>query len=347
MPDIGSLLVLSNPNPVVRMSNMAAVDLSIIIVNWNTRQLLGQCLSSLFQSSDGMLLEVIVVDNNSKDDSVEYVTRYFPEVQIIQNNHNRGFAAASNQGLARAKGRNILFLNSDTIVHEGALKMMAELLDDTPEAGLCSCRLLNENGSIQANVYHFPSFRAMLQRYTALKYLGLFKSARAFYKMRDFSYDKIASVDFVMGAALMVKRKVLEHIGNIDENLYFYFEDTDLCYRIKQAGFKIYFTPNAQITHLGRASSSLLGSHKTHAMFFKSLLYYFRKHKGKGKTFLFSCVFKPGVCLYMLCEVIFGSCSALVFWCLRRSSVKIHRRLERARECFLFLTKYGVRFLLY
>jgi GT2 family glycosyltransferase len=329
------------------MFNMAAVDLSIIIVNWNTCQLLGQCLSSLSQSSDGMQLEVIVVDNNSKDGSVEYVTQHFPEVQIIRNHRNRGFAAASNQGLAIAKARNILFLNSDTIVHKGSLKAMVDLLDNTPEAGLCSCRLLNDDGSTQPNVYHFPSFRAMLQRYTALKYFGLFKSARDFYKMRDFSYNEIASVDFVMGAALMVKRKVLEHIGNIDEKLYFYFEDTDLCYRLKQAGFKIYFTPNGQITHLGRASSSLLGTHKVQAMFFKSLLHYFRKHKGKGRTFLFSCVFKPGVCLYMLCEAIFGFCSALVFWCLRRGSVKIHRRLDRAHESFLFLVKYGVRFLLY
>jgi len=326
---------------------MAAVDLSIIIVNWNTRQLLGRCLSSLAQSSDGMQLEVIVVDNNSEDDSVEYVAQHFSEVQIIRNNCNRGFAAASNQGIAIARGRNILFLNSDTIVHKGALKAMAELLDNTSEAGLCSCRLLNSDGSTQPNVYHFPSFRAMLQRYTALKYLGLFKSARAFYKMRDFSYGAATSVDCVMGAVSMVKWEVLDHIGNIDEKLYFYFEDTDLCYRIKQAGFKIYFTPNGEITHLGRASSSLLGAHKVHAMFFKSLLYYFRKHKGRGKTFLFSCVFKPGVCIYMLCEVVFGFCSALVFWCLRRGSVKIRRRLERAQESFLFLAKYGVSFLLY
>jgi GT2 family glycosyltransferase len=326
---------------------MAVVDLSIIIVNWNTRQLLGQCLSSLSQSSNGMQLEVIVVDNNSKDDSVEYVAQHFPDVQIIRNNHNRGFAAASNQGLAIAKGRNILFLNSDTIIHKGALKAMVELLDNNPEAGLCSCQLLNKDGSTQSNVYHFPSFRAMLQRYTALKYLGLFKSARDFYKMRDFSYDKIASVDFVMGAALMVKRKILEHIGNIDEKVHLYFEDTDLCYRIRQAGFKIYFTPNGQITHLGRASSSLLGSHKTHAMFFKSMLYYFRKHKGRLRTFLFAAIFKPGVYLYMFCEMLLGLCAAFLYWCLRRDSHKIRRKLQRSRQSLLFLTKHGLSFLLY
>ena len=326
---------------------MAAVDLSIIIVNWNTRELLAQCLSSLFQSSDGMQLEVIVVDNNSKDDSVEYVAQHFRQVQIIQNNTNRGFAAANNQGLAIAKGRNILFLNSDTTVHKGALKAMAELLDNASDAGLCSCRLLNNDGSTQPNVHHFPSFRAMLQRYTALKYLGLFKSARDFYRMRNFSYDKATVVDQVTGAVLMAKREVLEHVGTMDEKLYFYFEETDLCYRIKQAGFKIHFTPNGEITHLGRASSRLLGFHKVQAMFFRSLFHYFRKHKGKGKTFLFACVFKPGVCLYMLCETILGVCSALVFWCLRRDGRKIRRRLERSRQSFLFLTKHSLSFLLY
>lgn len=324
-----------------------SIDVSIIIVSWNTRQLLAQCLSSLFQSTDGIHLEVIVVDNDSKDDSVQYVAQHFPKVQIIRNSSNRRQAIAWNQGLAIAKGRNILFLNSDTIVHKGALKAMIDLLDGTYEAGLCSCRLLNGDGSIQPNVYHFPSFRAMLQRYTVLKYLGLFKSARAFYKMRDFSYDKIASVDFVMGAVSMVKREVLERIGNIDEKVHFYFEDTDLCYRIRQAGFKIYFTPNGEITHLGQASSSLLGSHRTHAMFFKSMFYYFRKHKGRFKTFLFAVIFKPAVFLYMFCETLLGFCAAFLYRCLRRDSRKIHQKFERARQCFLFLAKYGVSFLLY
>jgi GT2 family glycosyltransferase len=324
-----------------------SIDVSVIIVNWNTRRLLEQCLSSLSKCADGVQLEVIVVDNASEDDSVQYVAQHFPEVRLIHNSVNRGFAAANNQGLAIAKGRNILFLNSDTIVHQGALKAMAKLLDNTPDVGLCSCRLLNEDGSIQPNVHHFPSFGAMLQRYTIFKHPGLFKAARAFYKMRDFPYDKTVPVDQVMGAVLMVKKELLEQIGNMDEKLFFYFEETDLCYRVKQAGFKVYFTPDGEITHIGRASSALLGSHKVHAMFFKSMFHYFRKTKGKVKTFLFSCLFKPGVCLYMLCEMILGFCSVVVFWCLRRNVAKIRRRFERCRESFLFLAKYGMRFLFF
>jgi hypothetical protein len=324
-----------------------SADLSVIIVNWNTRELLSQCLSSLFRAADDMRIEVIVVDNGSKDDSARYVAQNFPQVRLIQNDSNRGFAAANNQGLIAATGRNILFLNSDTIVHKGALKPMMDVLDNTAEVGLCSCRLLNGNGSLQPNVRHFPSFRAMLQRYTVLKYLRLFNSARATYKMRDFSYDKTIAVDQVMGAVLMLKRRVLESIGGMDENLQFYFEETDLCYRIKHAGLKIYFIPDGEITHLCGASSNRLSNYKIQAMFFKSLLYYFRKHEGRSKTFLFSCVFKPGLCLYMLCEIPVNLIGAIIFWALRLDNTKIHRKLERSRRSFLFLAKYGVSFLLY
>ncbi len=324
-----------------------ATDVSVIIVNWNTRSLLEKCLSSLFNSTDETFLGVIVVDNASSDDSAEYVRRHFPQVWLIRNDKNAGLPAANNQGLNLAEGRNILFLNSDTVVHKGALKAMSDLLDADPRAGLCTCTLLNEDGSIQSNVRRFPSFRAMLQRYTVLKYLGLFRSARASYRMRDFSYDKVAPVDQVMGAAIMVKRNLFEHITAWDENLFFYFEETDLCYRARKAGFLTFFTPNSRITHIGRASSSLLPSHTTHAMFFKSMFYYFRKHKGKFRTSLFAVIFKPGVYLYMFCEMIFGFWAASIYWCLRRDSRKIHQKLQRSHQSFLFLAKDGLSFLLY
>jgi len=322
-------------------------DLSVIIVNWNTRELLSQCLSSLFLTAGDMRIEVIVIDNGSKDDSGRYVAQKFPQVHLIQNDSNRGFAAANNQGLIAATGRNILFLNSDTIVHKDALKAMMDVLDNTPEVGLCSCRLLNGDGSLQRNVRHFPSFRAMIQRYTVLKYSKLFNSARATYKVPDFSYDKASAVDQVMGAVLMLRRRVLESIGGMDENLQFYFEETDLCYRIKQAGLQIYFIPDGEITHLCGASSDRLSHCKIQAMFFKSLLYYFRKHEGWSKTFLFSCVFKPGLYLYMLSGILVNLVVAIVLWTLRRDNAKIHRRLERSQRCFMFLAKYGIGFLLY
>jgi len=324
-----------------------SIDVSIIIVNWNTRSLLEKCLSSLSNSADEMLLQIIVVDNASSDNSVEYIRRHFPQVRLICNDKNAGFAAANNQGLKLAEGRNILFLNSDTVVHKGALKAMSDLLDADPKIGLCTCTLLNENGSIQPNVHQFPTFRAMLYRYTVLKYVGLFRSARSSYRMRDFSYDKTAPVDQVMGAAIMAKRSLFEQIAAWDENLFFYFEETDLCYRARKAGFLTYFTPTGRITHIGRASSSLLSSHTTHAMFFKSMLYYFRKHKGSLRTSLFAIIFKLGVYLYMFCEMLLGFGAASIYWCLRHDNRKIHRKLQRCRQSFLFLAKDSLSFLLY
>jgi len=325
----------------------SCIDVSIIIISWNTRDLLAQCLQSLQQAIQNIQAEIIVVDNASKDASAQYVANHFPDVCLIRNDCNRGFAAANNQGYAVSKGRCILFLNPDTIVHKGSLQSMVHLLDSEDKMGACSCRLLNSDGSVQPNVRHFPSFRAMLQRYTIFKYFGLFESARAFYRMRGFAYNnKAAEVDQVMGAALMVKRAVLQKVGTMDEKLYLYFEETDLCYRIKQAGFRVYFTPDGEITHLARASSSLLGSDKVQAMFFKSLFYYFRKHKGKGKTLVFSCVFKPGVCLYLLCEIFVGLFCGIGSWCLKLDENKVKRRFERARESALFLIRYGYSFLL-
>ncbi|MBN1361478.1 MAG: glycosyltransferase family 2 protein [Sedimentisphaerales bacterium] len=324
-----------------------AIDLSVIIVNWNTRDLLGQCLSSLVQRSNEVQIEIIVVDNGSDDGSGDYVAASFPHVRLIRNRDNRGFAVANNQGMIAATGRNILFLNSDTVVNQGALKAMVEFLDSTLDAGACSCRLSGEDGKLQRNVRRFPTFSAMLYRYTVLKYFGLFKSARAAYRTRDFSYDEVATVDEVTGAVLAVKRSVLERVGGMDENLKLYFEETDLCRRMQQVAVKTYFIPQGVVTHLGGGSCRRLPSYRIEAMFFKSLFYYFRKHEGRGRTFLFSCVFKPGLYLYMLCETLLNLGSAGLSRLLRLGNGRVLRQYERSRHAFLFLVKCGFGVLFY
>jgi len=323
-----------------------AIDISIIIVNWNTRKVVSNCLRAIREAASDISKEIIVVDNASSDDSVVRIKSDFPEVAVIENKSNKGFAAANNQGYNTSRGKFILFLNSDTIVQRGSLQSMVSLLENHHDAGLCSCRLLNSDGSIQPNVRHFPSFRAMLFRYTFFKYLGLFKADRAFYRMRRFPYNEISQVDQVTGAVMMAKRSLLEKIGCMDEKLFMYFEETDLCYRIKEAGAAVYFTPDGEITHLGRASSDKVDSYKVQAIFFKSLFYYFRKHKGKARTFFFACVFKPGLFIYLTCEIFTGLLLGAVGWGLKLDSHKVSRRFERARESALFLIRYGVSFLL-
>jgi len=215
---------------------------SIIIVSYNTKDLLADCLESIKSQYDAAEIETIVVDNASSDGSADHVSRAYPDVKLIRNSENKGFAAANNQGVEVSGGEYVLFLNSDTLLKDGAIEGMLDVFDKHPETGLCGPKLLNADGSVQRNVYHFTTFRAILARYTVLKYFGLFKKARDYYRMRNFDYGKFAKVDRVMGAAMMTTRKILDEVGGMDEGMFFYFEDVDLCKQINMAGYEICFT---------------------------------------------------------------------------------------------------------
>jgi GT2 family glycosyltransferase len=315
-------------------------EISIIIVNYNRFDLILNCLKSIFDNPPNHSFEVIVVDNASADNSAQNVEQNFKNVKLIKNQTNKGFATANNQALQIARGKFILFLNSDTIVLKDSIDILAEFLEKTPQAGLCAPKLLNTNGSIQPNVYRFATFRSILARYTIFKYFGLFKKSRDFYRMRGFSYDSVAQIDRPMGAAMMAVKNALEKINNFDENFFFYFEDADLCLELKKTGFKIYFIPNSQIVHIGRASSKTLGSHKTDMMFYRSMFYYFRKHKGRFNTFLFSLIFKPTALLYYITEALINLIMALVIFRKRR------QKLAKAKAASLFLIRFLPEFLL-
>jgi GT2 family glycosyltransferase len=306
-------------------------EISIIIVNYNCCHLLTNCLKSVSENPPSRSFEIIIVDNASTDNSAQNVEQNFKNVKLIKNQTNKGFAAANNQALHQACGKFILFLNSDTIVLKNSIDILAEFLEKTPQAGLCAPKLLNTDGSLQPNLYHFTTFRSILARYTIFKYFGLFKKSRDFYRMRGFSYDSVIQIDRPMGAAMMAVKDALEKINNFDENFFFYFEDADLCLKLKKAGFEIYFIPDAQIIHIGGASSKSLGSHKTDMMFYKSMLYYFRKHRGNYSTFLFSLIFKPTAILYYLIEVIVN--------------LIMFHRLEKSKSAALFLSRFLLEFL--
>lgn len=306
-------------------------EISIIIVNYNRCDLLINCLKSILDNPPNRTFEIIAVDNASADNSAQVLEQNFKNVKLIKNQTNKGFAAANNQAIRQARGKFILFLNSDTTVLKNSIDILAEFLEKTPQTGLCAPKLLNPDGSVQPNLYHFTTFRSILARYTILKYFGLFKKDRDFYKMRNFTYDRTAEIDRPMGAAMLVRKDALEKINNFDEKFFFYFEDVDICLRLKNAGFKTYFIPNAQIIHLGGASSKSLGSPKTDMMFYRSMLYYFRKHRGKCSTFLFSLIFKPTAILYYLIEVIVN--------------LIMFHRLEKSKSATLFLSRFLPEFL--
>ena len=319
------------------------IDISIIIVNRNCSDMLFNCLKSIFSNPCRYSFETIVVDNASTDNSVSVVRQHFKDVKLLENQTNMGFSAANNQAIKIAAGRFLLFLNSDTIVLKNAIDNLTEFLEKTENAGLCVPKLLNPDFSVQPNVYHFTTFRSILARYTVLKYFGLFKKARDLYRMRDFAYDNIAEIDRPMGAAMLAKKNSVEQIGLFDEKFFFYFEDADWAYRMKNIGLKNYFVPNAQIIHIGGASSVSLGSHKTDMMFYRSMFYYFRKYKGKFNAFLFSLIFKPLAILYYLCEAVLNFIAAFAFWIINNREKK--QKLEKSRSSALFLIRYLPEFL--
>ena len=254
------------------------------------------CISSLFANPPVRSFETIVVDNASSDGSTQEIRKQFPKVTCVANNQNYGFAGANNQGIKLAKGEYLLFLNPDTIVYSGSLDYLVTFMDNNKDVGACGPKLLNEDGSTQRSARKFPLYRGALYRFTFLKYFKIFKNSYRSWLMRDFDHKSQRDVDQLMGAALLVRKSIIDKIGGFDENFFMYYEEIDLCYRIKQYGWRIVFLPQACITHLGGRSSQQIPAAK-HIMMLRSLLKYFRKNHGIGITFLFNCVFKPGIIL--------------------------------------------------
>ncbi|MGE5531555.1 MAG: glycosyltransferase family 2 protein [Bacteroidota bacterium] len=234
------------------------IPLSIIIVSWNVQADLRVCLDSLRQSSETPH-EVIVIDNASRDGTVEMLRTDFPSVHLIANPDNRGFAAANNQGLAVAQGEYLLLLNPDTIVPPGALATLLTFAGAHPEAGAIGPRLLNSDGSLQHSCRRFPTVWAALFRHTLLG--RLFPNAHSMreYLMCDWGHAEAREVDWVSGAALLINRRAFEQIGGLDESFYWGSEDVDYGFRMHQAGWKVLYTPQPAITHaIGRSTDQAI-----------------------------------------------------------------------------------------
>jgi len=221
-----------------------SVDISIIIVNWNTKELLIDCLTSVFQTIKKSTFEVWLVDNASTDGSVETAKSRFPGIKIIENQENLGFAAANNRALKRMRGRYALLLNTDTIVTDGAVDEIYLFMDENPKIGLACGQLLNQDGTKQNSIANFPSLLSLLCNETVLRIVlpKRFPSKRK-------EYRSPIEVDSCIGACMMARKEAMNEIGFFDEDYFFFFEETDLAYRIKQAGWKIFFIPSAGIFH--------------------------------------------------------------------------------------------------
>jgi GT2 family glycosyltransferase len=293
------------------------LDVSIIIVNWNTRDVLRSCLASVYKETKNITHEVIVIDNDSSDDSVEMVKKEFPKAKLIENRSNRGFAAANNQGMAIATGRYVLLLNPDTIVLDRAIEKTVAFADDHPEAAVVGCRVLNPNRTLQPTCFMFPSLLNML---LSTIYLNkLFSKSRFFGRERMTWWNRtdVRDVDVVTGCFMLVRRSAIEQVGIMDERFFVYGEETDWCYRFKQAGWRILFTPNAHIIHLSGASSKQMKSEMV-LQLRASILLFFKKHKGMFSYGL-ACLL---VSLFFLLRVSFWLVRAIVSKRMRHSCLR-------------------------
>ena len=245
------------------------MDVSIIIVNWNTKRLLLECLSSVFKTINKLSFEIWLVDNASGDGSVEAVKQNYPDVKIIQNKKNLGFAAANNIALERMCGQYALLLNTDTILTNGAVEHLFDFMEKNPDAGMACGQLLNQDGSKQNSIANFPGIGSLLCNESLLQMLFPKKFPG---KRRE--YKKPVEVDSCVGACLMVRKKAMDEVGLLDKRYFFFFEETDWAYRMKQAGWKTYFVPSAKIFHIqgqtvGHKASSRIMLYRSRYIYFK------------------------------------------------------------------------------
>lgn len=253
--------------------------LSVCIVNWNTCEYLRECLTALYEfPHEGTETEIFVVDNASDDGSAEMVRAEFPAVLLIANTDNKGYAKGNNQALEKAAGDFLLLLNPDVVVHQKSLTQALTFMKMHPEASVLGCRLIGKEGETQPSVRGFPDPMPVLWDF--LKFSRLFPKSRIFgaYRMTWFSYDEAAEVDQPMGSFLLMTRHAFETVGLLDTQFPIFFNEVDWCFRAKrEQGLKIFYTPNAAVTHYGGSStrqvktSMIRESHR-------SLLRFYEKH---------------------------------------------------------------------
>ena len=260
------------------------MKLSVIILCWNDRKVIEDCLRSIYSKTDSIEFEVIVADNGSTDGSIEFIRGSYPQVHVIENGRNLRFAKANNVGIRASQGEYVLILNPDTIIHDGALDRMIGFADEHPEIGAFGCRVLNADGSYQVSARPFTSLKGEWIAALNLRWLGRLHGWFTSDGYPGWRGTTQRQVDWLSGCFILVRGDVLKSIGGFDEQFFYYYEDLDLCRRIRQAGNPIVYVPDATITHLGGQSTKgrftplpfILDSQVTR------YLYYYKYHGRSG-----------------------------------------------------------------
>lgn len=294
------------------------MKLSIIIPSWNTRDLLVDCLTSVYAHPPQCEFEVWVVDNASSDDSVAVTREKFPQVRLIENQENVGFAGANNQAIRKCNSQYVLLLNSDTKVKPGALQALLTFMDTHSDAGAAGSLLRNADGSLQTSSYPKPT---LFREFWRLFHLDtLYPYGR--YNMRQWDTAKPRQVDVLMGASLILRREVLEKIGLMDESYFMYSEEVDLCFRLQRAGWRLYWVPSSEVIHYGGQSTQLVAL-EMFITLYQSKLQFFHKHYGRFAAQLYKFV--------LVAAAMVRLAAAPVAW-LERRAPRRQRYLQTAQN---------------
>jgi GT2 family glycosyltransferase/peptidoglycan/xylan/chitin deacetylase (PgdA/CDA1 family) len=313
------------------------MDVSIIIVNFNTKDLLRDCLNSIFHQAGDVDYRVIVVDNASIDGSPEMVKNEFPHVALIENSTNRGYAAACNQGMKVADGRYILLLNSDVLICDSAVEKTVRYADSHSQVGIVGCQVWESEDKIMMTCFRFPGITNLLLSTSGLS--RLFKHNRLLgrEKMQWWQRDSECQVDVVPGVFMLVRREAVEQVGLMDENYFFYSEEVDWCYRFSKAGWKTMFWPGARIIHIGGgAQSSKKTPEKSYVLLVKGKLIFFKKNRGFTSYLLARAIY--------LVQFVLKYClwTAISITSLKRGANSEFRMQKRKALCALKFTAFGI-----
>jgi GT2 family glycosyltransferase len=279
----------------------SVLDLSVCIVSYNTRRLLRDCVASIYKHVHSIKFEAIVVDNASSDGSPDEIRRLYPQVRIIENLVNVGFARANNQAIEHSCGRYVLLLNSDTVAMPGTLDALVSFMDAHPEAGAAGGKLVNPDGTTQVgfNVRSLPSLKVLCYQLLLLDRLLPNSPVMRRYWMSDWDHSDVREVEQPAGTCLIVRRKTIDQVGLMDESFFYWYEDVDWCLRIRNGGWKIFYIPQAQVIHYGGKSSEQWDKERAAVELCKSRLRYVRKHYSRAAFYLVKGLTAIGMVLRM------------------------------------------------
>jgi GT2 family glycosyltransferase len=275
-------------------------DISICIVNYRAKDLLNECLASIYEHTC-LSYEVIVVDNGSRDGTIEMLEQEFPEVIRIENDNNMGFTLPMNQALKSGSGRYLLLLNPDTLILPHALDRLVEFMDSHPDVGICGPKVLNSDGSLQKQCRRGESTPWAVITY----FVGLadrFPDSKLFgqYLMSYIDENQRHPVAGVAGSCMLIRKKVIDQIGYLDERFFAYQEDADYCYRAHRAGWQVYYVPEAEIIHYGGLGGSRVHPYRSIFEWHRSYFLYYRKNLADNYFFLLNWIYYGAMMLKLI-----------------------------------------------